>query len=254
MDRVGLDDQSTNHYAIKRVAVLRERVTYPTSTVITRKYGLATSTAAASGASDNCGPMKVGAACGVLAGHARPECRVGARTGRRVMPGQSSSGAEVVVDHVGGDLRADLRALDVGRAGVDAAPDAGLDDLRDGVREAAEVPGGTRGFAVCAERDVVAAEEVRQCRHARRGEAGVSRREVGVRRRDEERHPSGVGHGGRVAVGVGQLDRGDRPPEHPGALLVVTGGRGVGLGEVDHREHPRRLQRCSAVASSRAGA
>ncbi|SCF27727.1 Uncharacterized conserved protein [Micromonospora mirobrigensis] len=45
----------------------------------------------------------------------------------------SAPRTEVVPDHVRGDLRADPRALDVGRAGVDSAPDPGLDDLRDGL-------------------------------------------------------------------------------------------------------------------------
>ena len=116
-------------------------------------------------------------------------------------------------------------------------------------------------------------------RDDRAGGAEVARRVVGERggdqrwrpggdggRRVEQRQPGGIGRGGRVAVGVGLADGGDRAPEVPAVLLVPAADRRVGAGQVGHRQHPRAVGaatggcrppacgRCGCTASRRSPA
>ena len=90
-----------------------------------------------------------------------------------------------------GDLLAEHGALHVGGAEVDPAPDAGVDDFLERIREAVEAPRRTgRGKALVAfrgEGDPVGAEEGLQRVHGRAADAGVTRGVVGEWRRDEGR-------------------------------------------------------------------
>src|SRR6266511_4868169 len=135
------------------------------------------------------------------------------------------------------DLLAEDGSLDIGGAEVDPAPDTGVDDLLERVREAVEAPVRTRGrralVADGREADPVGAEERLQRVRGRSTEAGVTRWMVGEARRDqrragyangrvEERHPVRVGLGGPIAVVCRFPNRGDRPPEAPVGLVVPT--------------------------------
>src|SRR5918995_5864620 len=126
---------------------------------------------------------------------------------------------------------------------VDAAPDAGVDDLLQRFGETIEAPRRTRrGRALVAyhrEGDLVRSEEGLQRVHGRSADAGVPRWMVGEARRDkrrpgdgnrrvEKRQPVRVGHGRRVAVAGCFPDRGDRPPEVPVVLVVPAADRTVG--------------------------
>ncbi len=62
-----------------------------------------------------------------------------------------------------------------------------------------------------------------------------------------ERQPVRVGDRVRVAVGVGEADRGDRPPQLVGVLGVVEGDRRVGEAEVERGEQPRRRRQVAVV-------
>src|SRR5215218_2191484 len=85
---------------------------------------------------------------------------------------------EVVLVEPARDLLAEHRALHVGGAEVDAAPDAGIDDLLERVREAVEAPrrAGRREALVAGRRegDLVGAQEGLQRVHRRTADAGVT--------------------------------------------------------------------------------
>ena len=122
---------------------------------------------------------------------------------------------EVVLAFPFRDGLAELGALLVGGAKVNAAPDARVDDLVQCVREPVEVPRLCRRArepnADNVEGDLVGAEELRitlasRCSRncAPKGDQGssASLRRRRDRRRIEEGPPSGVGLGRRVAIGV----------------------------------------------------
>ena len=72
----------------------------------------------------------------------------------------SLNGLEVVLRHVIGDFPAQGLRLYVSSAEMQAGPDAGVDDLLEGIREPVEVAGFTRKTAARhAESDLVRAEE-----------------------------------------------------------------------------------------------
>ena len=81
-------------------------------------------------------------------------------------------------------------------------------------------------------------ERVRQSAGEGAGETGVAADVVRIWRRRQQRRPAWVGGRRRVAVGVGQVDRGDRPPEAVEVLRVPHGDDRVGLAHVDRGEHP----------------
>ena len=60
----------------------------------------------------------------------------------------------------------------------------------------------------------------------------------GERRRDEQRGPGWVRHGGSVAVAVRLSDGSDRSPEVGREFGVPGNDRGVGQGDVELREQP----------------
>src|SRR6266511_1839293 len=99
----------------------------------------------------------------------------------------SVDGLEVVPPQVVGDFPAEHRSLHVGGAEVDTGPDAGVDDLLQGVGEAVERTRGAGADAVGAEWDSVGAEEVLHRVHDRAGAASVRRGVVGEGRGEEQR-------------------------------------------------------------------
>ena len=64
-----------------------------------------------------------------------------------------------------------------------------------------------------------------------------------------ERQPRRVGDGVDVAVGVGETDRGHRPPEAVRVLRVVEGDRRVGEAQVQRREQASRRRQVAVVRS-----
>ena len=94
----------------------------------------------------------------------------------------------------------------------------------------------------------------RQHRCGGRADAGVGGGVFLERRGGQQRRPGGVSDGGRVAVGVGAGDRGDRPPAVVGVLGVPDGNGGVGQGDVGEREHAGgALESVVALAGERVG-
>src|SRR5262249_31690634 len=75
---------------------------------------------------------------------------------------RSPHGPQQVVLEVVGDLLAERRSLNVGGPEVNATPDARVDDLLEGLREALERPRGAGARARRAEAELVRAEEVLQ--------------------------------------------------------------------------------------------
>src|SRR5206468_5098622 len=96
----------------------------------------------------------------------------------------SLNGLEVVLRHVIGDFPAQGLRLYVGSAEMQAGPDAGVDDLLEGIREPVEVAGFTRKTAARhAESDLVRAEEHLQHLEVRTVAREVARRVFRVDRK-----------------------------------------------------------------------
>src|SRR5213080_1976862 len=95
---------------------------------------------------------------------------------------------KVVRRHVVDHLPAENLRLYVGSAEVQARPDAGVDDLLEGIREPVEVAGFTRKTAARhAESDLVRSEEHLQHLEVRTVAREVARRVFRVRRREKWR-------------------------------------------------------------------
>ena len=125
---------------------------------------------------------------------------------------------------------------------MDAAPDAGVADVVVEVARTVVVTVAEARQAGDGEVDVLGAQELGDHATARRREARVRARVLGViRRSGQERRPRVVVERGIVAVGVAGPDRGDRPPELEVVLGVEARDERVGVGDLDHRHEPGRL-------------
>ena len=81
-------------------------------------------------------------------------------------------------------------------------------------------------------------EHLLQCAGHRRREPVVAAWVIRIGGVRDEWDPAGIGVGGRVAVGVGQADRGARPPKAVDVLGVPDRDDGVGGAHVCCGEHP----------------
>src|SRR5439155_20590155 len=126
--------------------------------------------------------------------------------------------------------------------------------------EPVEAPRGTGFVAEGAEANLVGAEEVLERVDERTGRAGVARGVVREGRREEsrrvadrcrwveQRQPSRIGYGVRVAVGVRLADRRDRTPELPVVLVVPAADRCVSRSQVLHRKQASAVSDAQILA------
>ena len=131
---------------------------------------------------------------------------------------------------------------------MEARPDAGVDDLLEGLREPVEVPRLTVEAAAChIEPDLVGAEEHLQHLKVRTVQTEVPGRVLGVGR-GEERRPRRVRLGRGIAVPVRLVDRLPRSPEVPVVLVVPAADRRVRAAQVQLRKQEGAVDDVDAVA------
>ena len=161
-------------------------------------------------------------------------------------------GLEVAVECPVGHVVAEVQALFGGVAEVESDPDACVDDLVLDVVDVVELAGGSEGGAAVGgswngDVEVVGVQGGCECVGEGAGQAAVRRWVFGMGGRGYERCPSRVGGRVGIAVLVGVLDGGDRPPGEVEVLGVETADAGVGRDELAHRHQVRRIDDVHAV-------